>query len=1596
MVKMSIKRKYFYYVFLLLLIFISSFYGACVNADTVSTEWTPKFKTSLTDETLSDGMFSYRITSKNNGPLPSDTSVTNNGENVVFGAVTFDASHVGNTYYYIISQDKNYYQATPESYEISVKVSRNANNNIIATENILKNTNNPNANKLGAITWEIGGWGVRSTGDGKGSIHTLDDVPTKEKTVFRITDHTTGNKDWGQTIIPYTNGYEYTVSGYVRIPTESSYDTAKALIRLWDSGQGRAIFSKTLTINKSDGWVPYSYKYTFNGTEDNTSYQVGVTGAGDIELNGMRLESSQSSIVRTFVNEYIGTPVTVDVNTKGGFDNESFTFKVKAWKDDENTNDRTYLDLSSKGLTSIGDNYYTFELESNSDDQEEFELPTGFDYEISLVDKDGWFLYSVDGDKNKSSVSGVMKNGNSHLFVVAEDPIDITIKKVDENGDFLSNAVMRITEGVSVDSQWKSEAEAHTASLSDGTYILNEVAAPVGYYKAQKIEFVVKNGKLYIDDEEKTDKTITMTDVAKPRYKFAKIDKETGEFLKDAWMIINQNGMPVASFRSVDGYYELFLDDGTYQYAEKIAPTGYKLSDPVNFSIENGVLKDASGDPVEAITMKDEIALGTLTLSKKNTSGDFLPNAKYRFWGTDFAGNAIEKTLTTDRNGKISVKDLPLGDYHYQEIEAPLGYELDKTVYDISLSSSNSNLEAESSTVTTEKLCKLHNSEEGYYYYDYDNDSYSQTKSDYVDLLGNGSVYIGGNAKSAYSSTSVFDDDPDDFTNILPYGNVYVNTDKIKFDNALLMFPADTPFHLVKKGEKEIDVTGTEVSDNIYTNTITDDGAIVYFGSLTSYIKGVGGYGAYGTDNFGMLSDEGFDILVNNGDKEDGTKAEHYEEHDAATYGNTVVHYKDGQNIISNSEDGYLYQITYQDAVVLPDGSMGDLVYTCNEVIFETGTDIPENTPISIQRANQMFLAPTVYMNNDNKTIKYPSVVYSSLASNKDIYTTGNTRNLNGTYKMMNGLGVSIDFSLKVQTKDGQTVNGTISYSAQDLDLPSNDNLWGRIAGLEYAEGIEIKSGAKSFAVMPKYDHAEDGTTVETGWILDREHILEVNETGGTGNANGIRFYAPGYVKYRNSDGQKIRALDRTNTAQHVTISSKSQFDNPTITNDQYVIQRNDNETFDTGFAVLLDSANSNMRWTGSVGRTQISIGTTLFDSSAFVRLQQSHGTGGDLYIEAYDYTDNCSLSPIRSDVSMGIGSSNTLAMVPDNGWEIEKITINGTTVMFSDLSFNNEGVATYDFNGVTYIFTKDSTNPKKVRVSFDDVRENHSISVDYIPVIEESRTNIKAYGDLIINKKDKDTNEAMSGVVFTLSGKSDLGETINLTKTTDSEGKIKFENVPAGEYKLHEKPLANYQTIPDKNVIIARSKESKEVTLEILNEKLKYDLTIKKKVAGRTADVNREFDYKVTIYEKDKPVSKKLKIEKNGESFEISNGSIIKLKHNEQAVIEDLLANYKYSIIETDTEYDESYKIDTRAGDVVKKTTEGNIIAGQVLNDDHIVTYINHSNSISGNGKISGIVATGISTEAKPYTLIALISIVSLSGLYFTNKKFKFAKEQE
>ena len=150
-------------------------------------------------------------------------------------------------------------------------------------------------NKMGSLTtsadatWDKSGWVVTSGGNGTGNQFTLTDSPNKLCSVgWRISNNTSGNRDFAQYKFPWVKGQEYTVSGYARAINGSG---ASLLIRCWDNTAAVARMTYTKTLS-SGSWQYFSYTFTLPTTTDinNSQFAFGLSGNCSAEFCCLKLE----------------------------------------------------------------------------------------------------------------------------------------------------------------------------------------------------------------------------------------------------------------------------------------------------------------------------------------------------------------------------------------------------------------------------------------------------------------------------------------------------------------------------------------------------------------------------------------------------------------------------------------------------------------------------------------------------------------------------------------------------------------------------------------------------------------------------------------------------------------------------------------------------------------------------------------------------------------------------------------------------------------------------------------------------------------------------------------------------------------------------------------------------------------------------------------------------------------------------------------------------------------------------------------------------------------------------------------------------------
>ncbi|WP_255298697.1 MSCRAMM family protein, partial [Bacillus wiedmannii] len=182
-----------------------------------------------------------------------------------------------------------------------------------------------------------------------------------------------------------------------------------------------------------------------------------------------------------------------------------------------------------------------------------------------------------------------------------------------------------------------------------------------------------EKGNLQIKKVDENDESIVLKDA-----KFDVIDKDNNVV---ATVTTNEKG--IAEVKD--------LPFGDYFVKEISAPEGYiKVDTPVKVTIDNTNIIEF----VMKNTKKAENGQFKL-LKKDSESGQLLPGAKFDVIDKD--GNVIE-TIITDGKGEALSKQLPVGTYTLQEVEAPKGYELSSSLVHVDV--------AANKTVTVDVLNK--------------------------------------------------------------------------------------------------------------------------------------------------------------------------------------------------------------------------------------------------------------------------------------------------------------------------------------------------------------------------------------------------------------------------------------------------------------------------------------------------------------------------------------------------------------------------------------------------------------------------------------------------------------------------------------------------------------------------------------------------------------------------------------------------------------------------------------------------------------------------------------------------------------------------
>ncbi|MFV0938224.1 SpaA isopeptide-forming pilin-related protein [Bacillus thuringiensis] len=218
------------------------------------------------------------------------------------------------------------------------------------------------------------------------------------------------------------------------------------------------------------------------------------------------------------------------------------------------------------------------------------------------------------------------------------------------------------------------DGKAKISDLSVGKYKLVETKSLPGYKKlTEPVSFEITKGmttvlSLKVGNEQLDKGSVEIT----------KVDKDNKKALKGVVFEVQDEAGTVVKEVKTDKDGKAKISDlsvGKYKLVEKESLPGYKkLTDPVLFEIKKGM--------TEVLSLKIEnemVDTGNVEITKIDKDNK-APLAGVTFIVQDEKGNEVTK-VTTDKDGKANVSDLPVGKYELVEVESLPGYKkLEKPV----------------------------------------------------------------------------------------------------------------------------------------------------------------------------------------------------------------------------------------------------------------------------------------------------------------------------------------------------------------------------------------------------------------------------------------------------------------------------------------------------------------------------------------------------------------------------------------------------------------------------------------------------------------------------------------------------------------------------------------------------------------------------------------------------------------------------------------------------------------------------------------------------------------------------------------------------
>jgi len=364
------------------------------------------------------------------------------------------------------------------------------------------------------------------------------------------------------------------------------------------------------------------------------------------------------------IGPYVVTVSGTDASTIRGISASLINAPSSAKVVDPNGNDKTAL--------SNGDTVYV--RMNKSEDTTSFNIKF-----VTDVDRKVGVIYTKEGQ----TVQDYVRIDTEPVTIPQELTInwtkvvttgEIQLIKVDQDNQPVKGATFKLIDNsdnteigtVATD----KNGEIHFYNVPEGSYTLEEVEAPKGYAittKSQNVTVKANEVSTVTFVNERTVGQLAIT----------KVDDANKPIKDVTFEIYDSNEDYVATIvTDENGKGSVNLDYGHYYLVEVDAPAGYIMDETIyEFDL-------TQENKIQNATITNERHKGRLAIQKNDSEGTPIPGVKFNI--LDENKNLI-LTITTNENGQAGVKNIPLGTYYYQEVEAPDYVVMDTNQYEFKI-----------------------------------------------------------------------------------------------------------------------------------------------------------------------------------------------------------------------------------------------------------------------------------------------------------------------------------------------------------------------------------------------------------------------------------------------------------------------------------------------------------------------------------------------------------------------------------------------------------------------------------------------------------------------------------------------------------------------------------------------------------------------------------------------------------------------------------------------------------------------------------------------------------------------------------------------